>query len=90
MSPLRSWLERLLGHGEEIEPDPETIVEAAYVRYPATNVVMTELAAAGIQASAADEREQGGEGPVTHSRILVRYADVGAAREVIDDVTTTG
>jgi hypothetical protein len=90
MSPLRSWLERLLGHGEDVEPDPDAIVEAAYIPYPVTNIVLTHLEDAGIRASAADEREQGGEGPVTHSRILVRYADVGAAREVIDDVTTTG
>jgi hypothetical protein len=78
----------MLGAGEHGEPAPDEIVDAGIVDYPATAMVMAELEHAGLRASAADWRAAAGEGPVTHSRIVCRYADLDAVRRVIDDVTT--
>jgi hypothetical protein len=89
MAPLRSWLERVLGHGEDIPRDPDAIVDAGLVPYGTTPAVMGELERAEIRASAADWRAFAGEGPVTHSRIVVRAADYAAAARIIDEVTTT-
>jgi hypothetical protein len=89
MAPLRSWLERVLGHGEDLPRDPDDIVDAGLVPYGTTPVVMGELERAGIPASAADWRAFAGEGPVTHSRIVVRAADYTDATRIIDELTTT-
>jgi hypothetical protein len=90
MAPLRSWLERVLGHGEDVARDSDDIVDAGLVPYGTTPAVMGELERAGIRASAAEWRGVPGEGAVTHSRIVVRAADFDAATRIIDELTTTG
>jgi hypothetical protein len=86
---LRERFLRLLARGEPDVPDPDAIVDAGWVPYPVTAVVMSELEQAGIRAAAIDGRLPPGEGPVSETRIQVRAADLARARRVIDDVTTT-
>jgi hypothetical protein len=88
MAGLRTWLERVLGHGEPAEVDPNEIVEAGYVGLVAAGIVIARLEEAGIHAQSAEERPGGPEGAVWMARILCRAADLDAVQRVIDDVTT--
>ncbi len=81
---LGRWIRRVMESDDGYEPAPDAVVTVGYVHAAVSEIVVAELAAAGIHADAIVQRAGYG-GPV-NARIQCFARDAAAATVVIDGV----
>jgi len=79
---LGRWLRNKMEADDGYKPDPDEIVTVGYVSLTVSNIVLTELKAAGIRAEVVEQR-LGYHGPA-QARILCFAGDREAATTIID------
>jgi|KBSSwiStaDraftv2_1062776.scaffolds.fasta_scaffold2135282_2 hypothetical protein len=79
---LGRWLRNKMEADDGYKPDPDEIVTVGYVSLAVSNIVLTELKAAGIRAEVVEQR-LGYHGPA-QARILCFAGDREAAATIID------